>query len=147
MIQRKQTLYLLMAAILMTFVLFTPFVKNSNFIFSAFSFENFETKKTLAVYPIGIFLIIAIIIHLFTIMLFKNRKIQMRFTIFSLIFSIGFYLLLYFYHFLISQIVEIHFNSYNFGLLAPLLAAIFDFMAYGGIKRDEKIIRDSERLR
>lgn len=147
MIQRKQTLYLLMAAILMTFVLFTPFIKNNNFIFSAFSFKHFETNKSLAVYPIGIFLIIGIIIHLFTLMLFKNRKIQMRFTVFSLIFSIGFYVLLLFYHFLISQIVKIQITSYNFSLLAPLLAAIFDFMAYGGIKRDEKIIRDSERLR
>jgi len=147
MLQRKQTLYLLAAAFLMAFVLLNPFVQNENFIFSAFKFENFETNKIIAVYPIGIFVIIAIVLNLFTLMLFKNRRIQMRFTIFCLLFSIGFYGLLFFYHYLISQITEIKITFYNFTLLAPFMAAVFDYMAYGGIKRDEKIIKDSERLR
>ena len=48
---------------------------------------------------------------------------------------------------MLNHFVEIDLKNYSFSLFAPFLAAIFDFMAYGGIKKDEKLIRDSERLR
>ncbi len=147
MIQRKQTLFLLTAAILMILTLFTPFISSGDIHFTAFDFSATGVEQKIQVFPIGIYIIIIAVLQLFTIMLFKNRKIQMRFTMFDLILSLGFYGILYFYHTMISNIVELDFKNYSFALIAPLLAAIFDFMAYGGIKKDEKIIRDSERLR
>jgi hypothetical protein len=64
-----------------------------------------------------------------------------------MILALGFYGLLLFYHFMSIPKIPLKFDMYNFGLVSPLLAAVFDYMAYGGIKRDEKIVRDAERLR
>ena len=149
MIQRKQSLYLLMAVILLIFNLFNPFIKTELVYFDAFklTYSGADTMLNISTYPLGIYLIIVILLHLFTIFLFKNRRIQMRFTILSLLLALGFYGLLLFYHFMSKGNIPLNFNMYSFGLVSPLLAAIFDFMAYGGIKRDEKLIRDAERLR
>ncbi len=149
MIQRKQTLYLLGAIFLILFNLFNPFIKSAQLTFDAFHIKQLKESAPIIIktYPIAIYIIILALLHLFTIFLFKGRHIQMRFTMLSMILSLGFYGILFFYHYLANRQIAMNLSQYNFGLVSPLLAAIFDFMAYGGIKRDEKIVRDSERLR
>ncbi len=148
MIQRKQSLYLLAGLLLISFNLFSPFVATNELIFSAFDLKTgIETNFEISVFPIAIYTIIVAVLHLFTIFLFKNRKIQMRFTTFLILLSIGYYGVLLFYHYMITEYINIDFSMYSYGLITPLLVAVFDFMAYGGIKKDEKLIRDSERLR
>lgn len=149
MLQRKQTLYLLTAIVLIIFNLINPFINSSELIFDAFNLKQLVGTAPVIIktYPIAIYLIILSLLHLFTIFLFKGRPFQMRFAILSLILSIGFYGILFYYHYIANQQLTIEIHQYSFGLVTPLLAAVFDFMAYGGIKRDEKIVRDSERLR
>jgi len=149
MIQRKQTLYLLTAIVLIMFNLLNPFVKSSELIFDAFNIKQLAetTPIIIKTYPIAIYLIVLSVLHLFTIFLFKGRPFQMRFTILSLILSIGFYGILFYYHYIANLQLTIEIHQYSFGLITPFLAAVFDYMAYGGIKRDEKLVKDSERLR
>lgn len=150
MIQRKQTLYLFFAAILIILNFFNPFVHTNDLSFSVFQIKQLNIANPIIIktYPIAIYLILLSLLHLFTILLFKNRIIQMRFTVLCILLSVGFYALLFFYHFLASkQQISISLNQYHYSLISLLLAAIFDYMAFGGIRKDEKIVRDSNRLR
>lgn len=149
MIQRKQTLYLLFATILIILNFFNPFVSTNDLSFSVFQIKQLDIANPIIIksYPIAIYLIFLSLLHLFTILLFKNRIIQMRFTVFCILLSIGFYALLFFYHFLANRQLSIALNQYHYSLVSLLLAAIFDYMAFGGIRKDEKIVRDSDRLR
>jgi len=149
MLQRKQTLFLLAAMILIFFNLFNPFVGNEQLVFNSFKIEQLGIDNPIKIntYPIAIYIIVLTAAHLFTIFLFKSRPLQMRFTMLSLFLSVGFYGILLFYHFLANRQLTIEFNQYSFGLVSVLLAAVFDYMAYSGIKKDEKLVKDSERFR
>lgn len=149
MIQRKQSLFLLVAMLLIIFVLFVPFIQTEYVKFDSFSITNLkiEDAKSISLYPIGVFIILISSLHLLTLFLFKNRRLQMRFTIFCLLLSVGFYGLLLFYHFQLKDEYGIDFFMYNYSLVTPLLAAVFDFLAFKGIQKDELLIRASNRLR
>ena len=149
MLQRKQSLYLLVSMLLILSNLVNPFISVDNLIFTAFKLQQIGTADpiSLSTFPIAIYIIILTLLHIFTIMLFKKRTLQMRFAMLSLFLSVGFYGILFFYHFMSKDVVSIEFNQYGFGLVSPVLAAVFDFMAYKGIKKDEKLVRDSERFR
>lgn len=149
MLQRKQTLFLIASIALIVFTLLNHFVSTTVIFFSAFKLNFTDTgiEKTISSYPIAIFLIVLAVIHLFSVFLYKSRIVQMRFVIFSMILSVGFYGLLLFYHFMVAEVVDIKFSQYHFSLVSPLLAAVFDFLALNGIRGDEKIVRDSERFR
>ena len=149
MLQRKQSLYLLVAMLLILSNLANPFVSVDNLIFTAFKLQQtgISDPITIGTFPIAIYAIILSLLHIFTIMLFKKRPLQMRFTLLSIFLSVGFYGILFFYHFMSKDIISIEFSQYGFELISPILAAIFDFMAYKGIKKDEKLVRDSDRFR
>lgn len=149
MLQRKQSLFLIAAMFLIVSNLLVPFVATENLMFNAFKLESINPDNNIAIstFPIGIYLIILSVLNLITIFLFKNRPLQMRLTMLALFLSVGFYGVFLFYHFMSKDQIVIEFSSYSFGLIAPILAAVFDFMAYKGISNDEKIVRDSDRLR
>jgi hypothetical protein len=44
-------------------------------------------------------------------------------------------------------VVGIFGSTLYMGVCMPILSVIFSMMAYAGIKKDEKLIRDSDRLR
>lgn len=149
MLQRKQTLFFIVAVLLLTITLFTYFIKNEYVYFNSFNLKIYKNgaENSFFAFPIAIYLIINILITFFTIFIFKRRNAQIRFTIFSIIISIGFYGLLFYYHFWIKKHTSIEFSMYNYSLVSPLLAAVFEFLALNGIKSDEKLIRESNRIR
>ncbi len=149
MIQRKQTLFLLAATALIAFVLFIPFIETENLLFDSFKIEylNVEQTKTVNAYPIAIYVIITAVLHFFTIFRYKRRPKQMRFTVFCLLLAVGFYGLLAFFHFSVAKEFAFDFKMYNYSLVTPLIAAVFDFMAFKGIQKDELLVRAADRLR
>lgn len=149
MIQRKQTLFLLTAMMLILTVLILPFIETSYVIFDSFKIQQVGINNPIIIksYPIAIYVIFLGFLHLLTIMLFKSRPLQMRFTMFNLILSIGFYGLLFFYHFQAKDQFSLEFSMYEYSLITPLLAAVFDFLAYKSIQKDEILVRAADRLR
>lgn len=149
MLQRIQTVYLLVSFLLLTLMIFFPLFE---FNAGAYIFDPFQIKstaeggETLASYPIAIFLIITALSHLGTIFLFKNRPLQMRITTFLSIFLLGFYALLAFYYFVIINF-EITETKAQLTLIVPLIAAVLTFMANRQIKKDENLVRSADRFR
>ena len=149
MIQRKQTLFLLIAMLLILLTLMFPFIETNLILFDSFTMEQLNINNPIIInsFPIAIYVIILSVLHLLAIFMFKKRPLQMRITIFSLILSVGFYGLLLFYHFQAKEQLGLEFSMYKYTLITPLIAAVFDFLAFKGIQKDEILVRAADRLR
>lgn len=142
MIQRKQTIWLLITVIAAFFFLRTPLYVANTVNGSATYFLATEN------FPLFTFAAIPGLLALISIFLFKNRKLQLRLCIIGLIATFG---LLFF---------EIQrFNGfktanpspatveYYWGSLLPLVMIAFFILAIVNIRKDEKLIKSLERFR
>ena len=139
MIQRFQTLWLLLAAIfaLLTFKL--PFYSGSRII------KNIRqpdvrldaASQILILVMTGIVILLCFI----AIFLYKNRKRQLTLTIINCILSIVL-IVLYF-----LEIQKFQTGIISLSCLFTLAVPIFLFLASRGIWRDEKLIKSLDRLR
>jgi hypothetical protein len=151
MIQRIQSLYLLIAAILTALLLKWPFaeflIDSTVYVFKAGSIEasdgSFLLVKTL---PLLILLIIILGLTVVTVFLYKKRTLQMRLTIFSILLTLGIYALFYYYYNQAMSLKSLTF-SYDIGLVIPLVNGILLFLAFRGIKKDDEVIKSLDRIR
>jgi hypothetical protein len=153
MIQRIQSLYLLLVTVLYSLLFIIPLnqliAANHVLELNIFGIYELETSgKTLiaSLYPILILVIVSILISLISIFLFKKRKIQMRLSMYNAILGIGIEALALFY---IYRVAENNDSSFGFapGLLIPIVSSIFSFLAFKSIDKDEKLVRSIDRIR
>ena len=151
MIQRVQSIYLLVASIFMLLFYVFPIAvfTTSTFAFEFFNChithpENLEPPITLA--PLAILPLLSILISFVTIFLFKKRKIQMRLSKINLllIFTIIVVTILYFLK--ISELLDGD-VQYGFSGIFPILAFIVTIMAHSAINKDEELVRSADRIR
>ena len=162
MIQRLQTLYLLIVIILSVVSLCStigvynaggePIAEFSNFTFSTLS-EPFTQMQASGPWALGVILIAVIAIAAFTIVIFHKRVLQMRLTIFTMLLLIGYILAYVFYAWVYQQKlneIQAAFQpefQLRLNTVYPLVSVILCFLAFRGIRRDEKLIRSLERIR
>ena len=143
MIQRKQSLWLLLAALLNAGVLYFPLYK--------YTLVNVTPDQLLKVsdpYPSLILAVVMICIPLVTIFLFRNRKQQIRMTAYSLIAEAAFIATFIMRVTNLSKLVPPPTSgTYWIGSILPLVALVFLLMAIVGIRRDEKLVKSVDRLR
>ncbi len=152
MIQRIQSIWLLLAAIAIGCLLFLPTVSinfNANQyhvlstgIYQKTSSQNLQIKAFL---PLLISNIAVVIICLANIFNYKKRQIQKTITRVTMVFiiSIAFWLSQY-----AKQIPGGLTNaSFGIGLFLPIIALFFCVLALKGINNDEKLIKAADRLR
>ena len=137
MIQRIQTIWLLLASICVFLTLkFSTYVgTNKDLIPSSF-------LNGIATLPL-IFVTLAVgILSFITIFLYKNRKPQLRLTILAVLLEAG---LLFLYY----KEIQTFIGKGTFSITAILHAAVMFFLilAARGINSDNKLIKDSNRLR
>ena len=137
MIQRIQSIWLLLAAICVFLTLkFSTYVgTNKEQIPSTF-------LNGIATIPL-IFVTLAVgIVTLITIFLYKNRKLQLRLTILAVLLQVGLMFLYY-------KEIETFVGKGTFSIYAILHVAVIFFLilAARGISSDNKLIKDSSRLR
>ena len=155
MIQRLQTLYLLIVIILSIVSLCStiglynaggePVAEFSNFTFNPIV-EPFTQMQAAGPWALGVILIAVIAIAAFTIVIFHKRVLQMRLTIFNMILLVGYILT---YQQKLSEIQAPFQPEFQLKLNAvyPLVSVILCFLAFRGIRRDEKLVRSLERIR
>lgn len=138
MIQRIQTLYLLLAAIALG-VMYLPLsiataAPTVEGLFADGVFNIFDNTLFVALNAVPL------LDYFAAIFLFSKRKIQMLITsvgtLFSAILS-GFY----------GYTILTNTAQVGIGIAMPLLAILFGFLAFRNIKKDEEIVRSSDRLR
>jgi len=88
------------------------------------------------------------ITHAISIFSFRNRKRQLRFCNINILLFIIFLIAALIILQAENQVFEnLHPGDFKFGAVLPLMGIIFNLMAKGGIRKDEKLIRSMDRLR
>ena len=131
MIQRVQSIYLLVAAIisLASYLLFPKL-------------ELFFINMSLMDYFIIPYLFFCFFISTLNIFLFTNRNVQININKFQLLIHL-FVLIVFFYFFYQEKML----NPDLIWTLTPISSIVFLSLANKGIKKDENLIRSVDRLR
>ena len=145
MIQRKQSIWLLLVALLNAAV----------FLGANFSIETriqnvLQTNRytVLQHLPSTLFILAAIVLALIAIFLFRKRPLQMKMSLIALLATMAYCFINW------MRIKEIFANNkmisnYSFGLasITPYFAIVFILLACIGIRKDEKLVKSLDRLR
>ena len=164
MIQRIQTIYLLLIALITGLLIFVnpSFIEmqgygawtNNELGFINLHFNSARwfigdeltntTTLRLATYTLAVICGMAFI----SIFLFKNRRLQILLTAFNYIFILVLYILMVYYGFkYIGQVGQEVQVDIAIGLFFPLFLPIFNYMALRRINYDEVLVRSTNRLR
>ena len=156
MIQRVQSIWLLLTTLTLICLLFFPIVSNhangeTYTIYTNGFYREFQGTSgsgySLSLFPL-LLLIANILLTLFafiTIFLYKNRSLQKRMCVAIMVLLAGF-------NFWVLQSAQgtlggLKNISVSVGAFLPILAIIFCFLAMRGIQNDERLIRSADRLR
>ena len=144
MIQRKQSIYLLVAGIIsggLTFLvnLWATQTNHAIHVIDLFSSDSFLEKMV----PVSFF--ISALVSIAAIFLFKNRQLQFvlnRLNILINLFLLG--ILIY-----LSQTLsgEASVSEKGIGMFFPIIVILLLFLANKAIKKDEDLVKSVDRLR
>lgn len=125
MIQRIQSLYLIIAILLST-----------GFLFYTQQFENSSDIQSYGGYFLSPLLI------LITLFLFKKRVLQARMCVLIIVFQIS--LIAYYSYYLVNHII---FDTSYPSLGVSIILVVFLFLARRSILKDEALVRSVDRIR
>ena len=147
MIQRIQTVYLLISVLLMGSLFLLPFaeiVKDG--VIYLFNFQGIILDGTVKENGFSISALISIIIalHGVAILGYKNRIRQRRFIVFSILLMLGLFGMFFFFIYDSFSDAQI---SFKISIVFPVVAIILDYLAIRAIGKDEALIRSIDRIR
>lgn len=154
MLQRKQTLFLLVGLAAMIFILFASIgtFANEKGIFDLRFYglrditQPDNPQFVTIIWPLTLLICLTTILQFIDIFLFKNRPLQMRVAGINAGLFVGTAVMM----FVVSRIVAGEIQSewhFDFTILLPLISMIFNLLAYRAISDDEALIRSLNRLR
>jgi Domain of unknown function (DUF4293) len=155
MIQRIQSVYLSLITLLSLIFLkggFLVFSEKSvsfirvtfNGLFRYGTGQNPELVEKLL--PLSVLIVLIPLISLITVLIFKNRKIQMRMSIILIILTI----------FFVSALIHVSFSIISkfdatiipgIKMILPILILVLSILAYMGIRKDDRLVKSYDRLR
>jgi len=153
MIQRIQSAYLLLSAVLLLIAAFIPFadfaITNNNTIsldiINILKNNDISSLHLTSTVNITIF-VLNIFILVINIFLFKKRKLQMKICIISILLLIAYEVYLFWYIAIVAKLLKAT-SSYNISVALPVLSVVFVILAYLSINKDEKLVRSLNRIR
>lgn len=164
MIQRRQTLYLLMVVILGTILYFCDVIQfttleNSQeqrmFLLSAQGLEevipelDYSASQPVALNGLWGLTVITLLIPLLAlvdIFLYKRRLLQARLNILTAVVCGGYYAMVYMYIWFMRHQIQVDWNV-CFGACLPLVCLVFIIGATRLILKDEMMVRAADRIR
>ena len=153
MIQRIQTVFLLVVVLLQASMLIFPISEfiiqgNQIIVFKATGFisEGIAVEEIYQTNLIFIFISLTVLLPLVSIFLYKRRVIQMRLCVYNLILTLGFQGMLYWFITKIGGQFE-GVVSYKFCFIFPVVSSILTYLAFRSIKKDDNLVRSLDRIR
>ena len=147
MIQRIQTLYILLSAVLIGLLFSLPFAEiahnNQFFVFDIRGIVRNDSLEQNGL-PIAIFIGIILLIHIVALFLYKKRIRQIRFLVFAILLMLGLFGMFYFFTYYSFKAADINFKI---SVVFPLIAIILDYLAIRSIGKDEALVRSIDRIR
>ena len=124
MIQRIQSVYLLLVTILLVVAMCQPL-------------GRFVAADGVTAYDF---------IALATIFLYRNRMLQIRMTIFGSLLLVGYYIASVVFIFVLKGEMEAGFQL-GWALCLPAVCIILNYLAFRGIYKDDVMVKAADRLR
>lgn len=156
MIQRIQTVYLFVAAIIPVILLFIPIGTLINdigfYTYTPFNVKVINTDDVIitSVYN-ALLLILSTLVSIATIFFYKKRKLQVRMINVNMIVILGaLFSMFYIYPKMVFskyQILENATLDFNSAILITLFTAVGLYLAKKAILKDEALVKSTERLR
>ena len=155
MIQRIQTLYLLLAVAMMSLTLFLPLATivygGNELVLKAFTLSGIEgIGNSLPVY-LGAFLAVTTALLLAIIFIYKKRLAQIRLCVSAIVLLLGSATLIGLYCYRLCDLLSEMGNNIvftiGFASLMPIVSIIPVALAIRGIARDEALVRSLDRIR
>jgi hypothetical protein len=151
MIQRIQTIYLLLASTVLGLLLFLPLAtmvdaEANNFSYLFYGIIDYEGEIVMLDYPLAILMVSMPVLNLIAVFLFKKRIIQMRICVFNILLMLGSLVLIWYYSFQAENTLFVD-TFFSYTVVFPLVSAILTFLAFRGIRKDEILVRSADRIR
>jgi len=147
MIQRIQTVYLLVAGLLTATLFKLDFaeilVNDELHIFNAKGIFNGENIIFDGL-PVMVFIGLITLLHFVAIFMYKKRIRQIRMVVFTIILLLGLFGLFFYFTYAAFSNAQV---AYKVPMAFPLVAIILDYLAIRGIGKDEALIRSLNRIR
>lgn len=151
MIQRIQTVYLLIVTALLIIAMCQPvgtlIVGDGsvcNFMNYGIEFPDGTINSTS--WGMLALLLLSAIVAFATIFLFRNRILQIRMTIFNSIIVIGYYITFFVFMFMLKDALVAEYQL-SWALALPLITIILNYLAIRAIGKDEVMVKAADRLR
>ncbi|MGV8096526.1 MAG: DUF4293 domain-containing protein [Mangrovibacterium sp.] len=147
MIQRIQTVYILLSAILTGLLFLLPFAEIAQYdqlyLFDIRGIVGNDTVQENGL-PVAFLVGAILLLHVLALFIYKKRILQIRILVFTIVLMIG--LLGLFYLFTYYAFDNARF-SFKMAVIFPLIAIILDYLAIRNIRKDEALIRSIDRIR
>lgn len=145
MIQRIQSVWLLVAALLNAGLFYFSLYRADVMKEGVATVEKITANGNIMLFLLAI---VIIALPLVAIFMFKNRKQQANMAMLSIVLNIGFIAtaIMVISNFSNSTPAPTN-GSYRLGIVLPIAAIVFLFMAFKGIRKDIKTIKSLDRLR
>lgn len=156
MIQRVQSVYLLLVTILMSLLLVFHYASvelpnNQSLLFKAGNISLISATDEVSVYkstlPVILMVLIAGLLSFCNIFFYNNRKLQIRLNIFNLLFVLILIAFMLFYCIDARSDFEGGKLIFKIPIVIPVLCLIFIFLAIRAIRHDEKLVSSYNRIR
>jgi len=155
MIQRIQSLFMFLSAILSGLLFFFPLAAfdygNVTMNLSVLGINNqidatyFSSTYT---WPLIVLTVLMIIIPIFTAFLYKRRQQQVKLCQLDMFLTAVFIgLVLLYYVSDVQTTIASESVSYKFGVIIPLVILVLDVLAIRGVKKDIELLKSVDRLR
>lgn len=143
MIQRVQSLYMLLAALVTGFfsMILPIYIYNGTMVTLKETFSSGNIYTIIA----GVLFVLSTILSLVTILLFKNRKLQINLNRINIV--INFFLLGVIVYLLLTLSGETQVSEKGIGSFLPLVAVVLLSLANKAILKDERLVKSVDRLR
>ena len=154
MIQRIQTVYLIIAIILLTLLISNPVAEIiiSEKLHLVFKFNRIESPtvpefNAVSAWPVAVLLFAILLIGLSTIFLYQFRILQMRLCIFNILLMFGLAGMIYFLTKITLKQCNGEESIFLWPIVIPFISIILTFLAFKGIQKDENLVRSYDRIR
>jgi hypothetical protein len=156
MIQRVQSIYLLLITVLMSFMLMRPYAEltitnDQTLIFQCHAVNIYTGDHVTGVYqtttPVIALVLIIGLLSFGNIFFYNRRIVQMRICMVNMVLLLSLLIIILIYYNAAKMSLITNYASFRIPAIFPLMSIVFNIMAYRLIHRDELLVNSYNRIR
>jgi hypothetical protein len=153
MIQRVQSIFLFVAAVLSSLLLTGTLMQMKDIFGNLYTLDflsltaNLEGKlQVQKLLPLTLIIMAVPLTCLISIFFYKNRRAQLKLTMAALMLSLGSLFIAAFYIIMLSKKIEMTY-IWHLKAVIPIASSILCWLSYRAIQKDEEKVRSLDRIR